>query len=319
MKKTTHRWLATCATATLGAAALPALADNVIADDLIVQFSACVGNDCVNGESFGFDTLRLKENNLRIHANDTSNSASFPTNDWRIVFNETGNGGANYFAVEDSDAGRIPFRVEAGAPAHALVVEDSGDIGMGTLTPVVNMHVVDGDSPTLRLEQDGSSGFTPQTFDIVSNEANFFVRDVTNGSQLPLRIQPGADTNALYIASDNDIGLGTNTPDDALNIERASGAVAIRFTSGASTAPNPLRLNFNTNQNEFRITYDGLGVNQFRLNSDGHLRVSGLLGVADGITAPGAEVGFAQIYVDSADGDLKVVFPGGTVRTIAND
>ena len=44
----------------------PATADQVILDDLIVDGSACVGQDCVNGESFGFDTIRIKENNLNI-------------------------------------------------------------------------------------------------------------------------------------------------------------------------------------------------------------------------------------------------------------
>jgi hypothetical protein len=54
--------------------------DQVIPDDLIVQGSACVGLDCVNNESFGFDTIRLKENNDRIQFDDTSTSAGFPTN-----------------------------------------------------------------------------------------------------------------------------------------------------------------------------------------------------------------------------------------------
>ncbi len=35
-------------------------ADFVIADDLIVDGSACIGFDCFNGETFGFDTLRLR-------------------------------------------------------------------------------------------------------------------------------------------------------------------------------------------------------------------------------------------------------------------
>ena len=70
-----------------------AMADQVINDDLIVTFSECIGNDCVNGESFGFDTLRLKENNLRIKFQDTSNSASFPTNDWQLTANDSSNGG----------------------------------------------------------------------------------------------------------------------------------------------------------------------------------------------------------------------------------
>ncbi|MEP5152216.1 hypothetical protein, partial [Planktotalea sp.] len=94
-----------------------AAADIQQLDDVIISGgSLCVGMDCVNGENFGFDTIRLKENNLRIHFDDTSNSASFPGNDWRIVANDSGNGGSNYLAIEDSTAGRVPFRVEATAP-----------------------------------------------------------------------------------------------------------------------------------------------------------------------------------------------------------
>ena len=61
--------------------------------------------DCVNGESFGFDTIRIKENNLRIHAEDTSNTASFPGNDWRLTFNDSSNGGLNKFSIDDVDGG----------------------------------------------------------------------------------------------------------------------------------------------------------------------------------------------------------------------
>ncbi len=186
--------------------------DIIHQDDVIIQFSLCVGNDCNNGESFGFDTLRLKENNLRIHFQDTSISASFPTRDWRIVINDSSNGGANYFAVEDSDSGRMPFLIEGGAPASSLYVDDGGRIGVGLSTPVVDIHVETGNTPTLRLEQDGSSGFTAQTWDLSGNEANFFIRDATNGSKLPLRIQPGAPNNALSIKSDGKIGIGTWSP-----------------------------------------------------------------------------------------------------------
>jgi len=43
------------------------------------------------------------------------------------------------------------------------------------------------------------------------------------------------------------------------------------------------------------------------------------LAVADGISAPSTAAGWAQIYVDSADGDLKVKFGDGTVKTIVTD
>jgi len=143
------------------------LADQVISDDLIVDGSACIGQDCVNGESFGFDTLRLKENNLRIKFQDTSNTASFPTNDWQLTANESDNGGLNKFSIDDISGGRTPFTIEASARTNALYVDDYGKIGFGTSTPVVKgLHMKFNDTPTLRLEQDGSGGWWPQTWDV---------------------------------------------------------------------------------------------------------------------------------------------------------
>ncbi|MCP4219401.1 MAG: hypothetical protein GY765_32500, partial [bacterium] len=182
--------------------------DQVILDDLIVDGSICVGQDCTSGESFGFDTIRLKENNLRIKFQDTSSSSSFPSNDWQITANDSANGGANKFSIDDIDGGRTPFTIEAASPTNSLYVDSSGRIGLGTATPTVEVHVVDGDSPTLRLEQDGSSGFTPQTWDVAGNESNFFVRDVTNGSQLPFKIRPGADGDSLVLEANSDVSLG---------------------------------------------------------------------------------------------------------------
>ena len=43
------------------------------------------------------------------------------------------------------------------------------------------------------------------------------------------------------------------------------------------------------------------------------------LNLTDGITAPSAIVGLAQIYVDTADGDLKCRFGDGVTKTLATD
>lgn len=235
-------------TALTGVAPQTASADIVHLDDVIISFSLCIGNDCVNGESFGFDTLRLKENNLRINFDDTSSSASFPSNDWRIMINDSSNGGGNYFGIEDSSGGRMPFRIEAGAIANALYVDSGGDVGIGTSTPAVELHAVDGNTPTLRLEQNGSSGFAAQTWDVAGNETNFFVRDVTNSSRLPFRIRPSAPTSSIDIADDGDVGFGTSSPTAPLHISR-SGVAHIKLddTSGEAWS-------MQSNSGEFRIT-----------------------------------------------------------------
>lgn len=202
----------------------PLMADQVVQDDQIIVGSECVGMDCVNGESFGFDTLRLKENNLRIKFQDTSSSSSFPTNDWQITANDSVNGGLNKFSIDDIDGGKTPFSIIAGAPSNSIYVHSNGFVGFNTSTPLVNLHAKGGNTPTLRLEQDGTSGFAAQAWDIGSNETNFFIRDVTNGSKLPFRIISGASNNSLYIAADGDIGFETSTPDGIFDVAHPSNA-----------------------------------------------------------------------------------------------
>jgi hypothetical protein len=246
------------------------LADQVILDDLIIDGSACLGQDCVNGESFGFDTLRLKENNLRIKFVDTSTSASFPSRDWQITINDSANGGANKFSIDDVDGGRTPFTIEAGASNHSLYVDDGGRIGLGTSTPVVDIHVKGGNTPTLRLEQDGSSGFTPQTWDVASNETNFFIRDATNGSTLPFRIRPGAPSSSIDIAADGDVGFGTGSPDGQFDVAHSADANNHAFLISPTSNVGVNIDNGQLPSGLFDVQTAG-GVSRFNVTSDGKI------------------------------------------------
>ncbi|HET6976126.1 MAG TPA: tail fiber domain-containing protein [Pyrinomonadaceae bacterium] len=209
--------------------------DQVIPDDLIVQGSICAGLDCVNNENFGFDTIRLKENNTRIQFDDTSSSAGFATNNWQIRANNSASGGASFLAFVDqgatgnSETGTIVFEVDAGAPANSLKVSSGGNVGIGTATPVLDVHANTTDTPAIRLEQNNSGGFTAQTWDIGGNEANFFVRDVTSGSRLPFRIRPGAPTSSIDISADGDTGINTASPNLKLEV---LGNVGLPVNSG---------------------------------------------------------------------------------------
>jgi hypothetical protein len=196
--------------------------DQVIPDDLIVQGSACVGFDCVNNESFGFDTIRLKENSTRIKFEDTS-VGSFPSNDWQLTANDSASGGANKFSIEDITGSKVPVTVTAGASTNSIFVDSTGRVGFRTSTPVLDLHVATSNTPAIRLEQNSSGGFTAQTWDVAGNEANFFVRDVTGGSRLPFRIRPGAPTSSIDISADGDVGIGTASPNANANVDVSSG------------------------------------------------------------------------------------------------
>jgi hypothetical protein len=241
--------------------------DDVIPDDLIVQGSACVGLDCVNGEVFGFDTVRLKENNTRLQFDDTS-ASGFPLNNWQIRANSSAAGGASFLGFVDqgaagnSETGTIVFEVDAGAPANSLKVSSTGRVGLRTATPVLDLQITTGDTPAQRLEQTNAGGFTAQTWDIAGNEANFFVRDVTGGSRLPFRIRPGAPTSSVDIAASGSVGVGTASPTFALDVLQGSGnsstGTVIRL-KGASAGTNDntqIRFTGKTNGDLFTIGTD---------------------------------------------------------------
>ncbi len=228
-----------------------AVQDFVIADDLIVQGSTCTGLDCVNNENFGFDTLRLKENNTRLKFEDTSATAGFPTNDWQLTANDSGSGGAEKFSIDDITNSKTPFTIRANAPNNAFFLATSGHLGLGTASPVVDVHAVNGNTPAMRLEQDGSSGFSLQTWDLAGNEANFFIRDVTNGSKLPFRIQPNTPSDSLFLRNTGQIGMGTSSPTATLHIRSATPTLLVQSTA----ASNNQLLHLDSNGN---LTLGGL-------------------------------------------------------------
>jgi hypothetical protein len=213
--------------------------DQVIPDDLIVQGSVCAGLDCVNNENFGFDTIRVKENNTRIQFDDTSTSAGFATNNWQIRANDSASGGASFLGFVDqggtgnSETGTLVFAVNSGALANSLRVGSNSKVGLRTATPVLDVHANTTDTPAIRLEQNNSGGFTAQTWDVAGNEANFFVRDVTSGSRLPLRIRPGAPTSSLDIAASGNIGIGTGSP--GANVDVFGNTILLGSDSGLQT------------------------------------------------------------------------------------
>lgn len=281
--------------------------DVVVADDQIVQGSLCVGLDCVNNESFGFDTIRLKENNTRIKFEDTSSAAGFASTDWFLVANDSASGGANQFSIEDVTAATVPFKIMGASPTNSLFVDVSGRIGMRTATPVKDLHMTTIDTPAWRLEQTNAGGFTAQTWDVAGNEANFFVRDVTDGSKLPFRIRPGAPTSSIDISASGNVGIGTASPAQPLHVRRDNGSSQALFEEASTTTATrtlasfvnngDVRLSFGSTappatttwettagQGGFRVGIAGAGTPQMTLAANGNLNITGALTQASSVT-----------------------------------
>jgi hypothetical protein len=311
----------------LGAALIAsgkAKADFVIADDLIVQGSACVGLDCVDGEAFGFDTIRLKENNTRIKFDDTSTSVGFPNNDWQLTANDSASGGLNKFSIENTTVATVPFTIVGAAPTNSLFVDNAGRLGIKTSVPGLNIHIATGDTPAQRLEQTTASGFSAQTWDIGGNEANFFIRDLTGGSRLPFRIRPGAPTSSIDINASGNVGIGTASPVRKLTVTGAVGYLS-EFTDGTQkvnvftdatsgsvgTVGNLFKLYTNDNSTTgIAINGGNVGIGTTspaaHLHTTGTVRFAGVTGCGGGIQSNGS-------------GDLSCIVSSRQFKNIAGD
>jgi hypothetical protein len=213
----------------------PAAADFVINDDLVVDGSTCTGFDCVNGEVFGDDTLRLKEAGLRVHFDDTSADAT-PGNDWGVEINGLLAGEMSYFGIVDRTAGVMPFAVEAGAPAASLHIDGNGDLGIGTSVPANDIHILSGLAPSIRFEQDGSGGSDPQTWRIFGSHLGFGVNDVIAGTT-PFMTMSNAPQGSLVVDTSGNVGVGIGalTPASLLHVYSETGTARALIEEASTT------------------------------------------------------------------------------------
>lgn len=117
---------------------------------------------------------------------------------------------------------------------------------------------------------------------------------VPNDVAIQSRIAAGTMANILKIDTDNDLRLfrpGHLTV-EAGRIDNVGGGGLVWGAKGAGDVTN-------------------LGASD--------IRIKGAYWLVDGMTAPTTTSGYATIYVDTSDGDLKVKFGDGTVKTLATD
>jgi hypothetical protein len=118
-------------------------------------------------------------------------------------------------------------------------------------------------------------------------------------------------------------GAGFNTPDwrfyqsgtSGYIRDLVNGQMALQFISGSASTIQV----YATGTQDSTTTTSGALISAGGLGVAGAVNAGTFFGLVDGVTAPSTAGGYARIYVDSADGDLKVKFGDGTVKTIATD
>lgn len=177
------------------------------------------------------------------------------------------------------------FRIEGDTATNLFYVDASADsIGIGTPTPNAKLDVL--------------GKILAQDFQLYKADPSFTMTNTNDGTSQHGFIQ--VTYGSMQFGYSNTTGVDT---DAMLYIGKA-------FVGGGKTIIATVHTNAISGTGDLGNTLDdGTGGAKFR----------GALGLTDGMTAPSTIAGFAQLYVDTADGDLKVKFGDGTVKTIVVD
>jgi len=227
-------------------------------------------------------------------------------------------------------------------------------VGIGEAAPGALLHLKKNNgSAAIRLEREDtsvSSGNEIGGLIMTGGESSAdtpVARIVTyadsswTSSSSPTRIEfevtpSGATTDALAMTLDSTgyLGIGTAAPDRPLTVEgsmdirtaSATGNPQMAFRRGSTdvayftywNASSTLAL---TNASAAGLHFDPTNVRVGIGLSDPNevLTVEGAISIKDGIAVPSATSGYAKIYVDTNDGDLKVMFGDGDVVTLAEN
>ena len=183
-------------------------ADLFVTGDTVLDDSVCIGNACVETESFPEETLlRITDDDIRVEFIDTTPGASpFPGNDWALLINDIVSGGLDRFSIADLNDGTVPFTIEAGAPDNALWITEVGNVGLGTMFPRDELHITSATFPAVTLEQDTSGGLPAADWRISGSHNGLAI---AQDQFAVFRLQQNVPPGSFVMESNGDLGLGT--------------------------------------------------------------------------------------------------------------
>jgi len=164
----------------------------------------------------------------------------------RMSIDNAGNG---YF--DHRGAGNLNFRVDASNGATTrMVIEDTGNVGIGTTSPAAKLEVEGGDH-LFQISTSSSTGNPYMSFNQAGTRRSF-IQHADSGDTLKLVSEyggidfytgtSGSETEKMTIESGGNVGIGTNSPDAILHASKSSANADVPIIlensgqSGTSTA-----------------------------------------------------------------------------------
>ena len=220
-----------------------------------VQRFKIAGRDCLIGNGGDTSTVGTPDHDVIVSSTTNNEEVAYTLN----VMEGTNNRRAKIF-LDDNDGifgidstastGVAPFVVRM-AQSEKIRVDQAGNVGIGTSSPVRHLHISDSSSPRIMLSSDvvgNTSGNgtelildTSGNFEILQRE-NLNIEFFTNNSQ------------RMTILGDGKVGIGVTSPTKTLHVHTAgSGSSTIAVTNGdtGNSASDGFEFGVNSSEQAF--------------------------------------------------------------------
>ena len=194
-------------------------------------------------------------------------------------------GGIANAGVVRGDAGL--HLVGSSTATVGATITTAGNLGIGTVAPAQLLHLKGTAQPNFKLETTGD------------NHPHLMI----SGNRSAANVETGRlqfQWNGNAIATISSVSGPSTTP-------KNDGKLSFQTAATGGTLTERMRIN----------ELGNVGIGEAAPNEV--LTVAGAVSITDGMTAPSATSGYAKLYVDTADGDLKVIFGDGTIKTLTTD
>ena len=175
--------------------------------------------------------------------------------------------------VFNQDSQDIDFRVEGNGNTHMLFVDAGNDrVGIGTSSPVVDLHVKNSSTDAQIIIQGGSTDANAKLmfYNSADSERGRFLYD-TDGNFLQTKVNTA---EVMRINSSGNVGIGTTSPGNRLHVLKSANTYVMAVENTNST-PYGLRVQYtdgpDNSDNQF-FEGDDENATRFRVLADGDVK-----------------------------------------------
>ncbi len=123
--------------------------------------------------------------------------------------------------------------ITSGSGGYGMTLDQNGTELIHTSNAnVPGIMLQTSNTPRLRMYQDGSTGYSAQTWEILAQDSSWMLNDVTAENQ-PVQVYTGGTTNSLVVRSGN-VSVNTDNPSQTLDV---NGQMRMRTGAAANSIP----------------------------------------------------------------------------------